>query len=113
MIRVNCCEVILTVLLSPLGHFCVKGKCNAEFCINLILAIVGFLLVGVIHAFYTYGLDCCTSILCLLLPPIGVLIGSSHGCSKALICLLLCLLGWFPGVVYAYYVCLNDPGRGI
>lgn len=107
MSRVNCCEVTLTVLLSPLGVLCVKG-CGYDFCYNLILAIIGVLVVGIIHAFCVFGLDCCTSTLCLLLPPIGVLVGSSHGCSKALVCLLLCLLGWFPGVIYAYYNCLND-----
>lgn len=108
MTNVNCCEVILTVILSPLGLFCTKGKCNTELALNILLAIVGFLLIGIIHAFTCYGLDCCTSILCLLLPPVGVLVGSNHGCSKALICLLLTLLGWFPGVCYAYYVCCNS-----
>lgn len=100
----------MTCFLPPIGLYCVKGKCDGEFCINLILTIfIGF--PGVCHAFYVYGLGCCEAILCLFLPPIGVLVGVKEGgCSKACICLLLTLLFILPGVMYAYYVCLDDKG---
>lgn len=42
-------------------------------------------------------------ILCLLLPPLAV--GLEKGIGKdLLINLLLCLLGWIPGVLHGFYV---------
>ena len=106
----NCCHIFWSVFLSPLGLFCVKGKCDGTFCINLLLTFCLFGFPGVIHAFYVYGVDCCVSILCLFLPPIGVLVGVNNGCGKACICLLLCICLFLPGIMYAYYVCLEEKG---
>jgi uncharacterized membrane protein YqaE (UPF0057 family) len=44
-----------------------------------------------------------TIILCILLPPLAVFL--NHGLGKEfLISLLLTLVGWLPGVIYAFYV---------
>ncbi|WP_179353514.1 YqaE/Pmp3 family membrane protein [Winogradskyella vidalii] len=44
-----------------------------------------------------------TIILCLLLPPLAVFL--KHGLGKEfLISLILTLVGWLPGVIYAFYV---------
>ena len=74
--EVTCCDVILSVFFSPIGLYCVKGKCNGEMCINILLFIFAFSFIGTIHAFCVYGLDCCTSTLCALLPPVGILVGT-------------------------------------
>lgn len=94
-------------MLSPLGLFCVKGKLDTEFFINVLLAVLGLLVGGVIHAFCIYGINVVTSCLCFFLPPLGVIVGKKGTATEALVCLLLCLLGWLPGVIYAYYSVLN------
>ena len=38
-------------------------------------------------------------LLCIFLPPVAVLLCGKP--FKAFICLLLCFLAWFPGVIYA------------
>ncbi|KAF9617124.1 hypothetical protein IFM89_034174 [Coptis chinensis] len=47
---------------------------------------------------------CCEIILAILLPPLGVCF--RHGCCSVefLICLLLTILGYIPGIIYALYV---------
>ena len=109
MPQVGCIQIIATIFISPLGHFCVKGRIDAEWCINLLLFILGVVIIGSIHAFTTYGINCCTSILCWVLPPLGILFSERGTCTDVIICLLLCILGWFPGVIYAYYAVLNGP----
>ncbi|KAL3840667.1 hypothetical protein ACJIZ3_025258 [Penstemon smallii] len=45
----------------------------------------------------------CEIVLAILLPPLGVCL--SHGCCTVefLICLVLTLLGYIPGIIYAIY----------
>ena len=44
-------------------------------------------------------LNCCSFILALVLPPLGV--AMKFGCGKYLcICILLCICGWIPGVIF-------------
>ncbi|KAG7009979.1 plasma membrane proteolipid 3 [Physcia stellaris] len=42
------CKIILAVLLPPLGVFLERG-CNADFLINILLTILGYI-PGIIHA---------------------------------------------------------------
>ncbi|KAI3322551.1 plasma membrane proteolipid 3 [Xylariaceae sp. AK1471] len=44
------CKIILAVILPPLGVFLERG-CGADFFINIILTILGYL-PGIIHALY-------------------------------------------------------------
>ncbi|KAI5467173.1 plasma membrane proteolipid 3 [Mariannaea sp. PMI_226] len=44
------CKIILAVILPPLGVFLERG-CGADFCINVLLTILGYL-PGIIHALY-------------------------------------------------------------
>ena len=79
--------------------------------INIILTLFLVLFGGIIHAFYVMGIQLITNIFCLLVPPVGVLI--EFGCSgKFWLTLLLTLLGDFPGIFYAYYVCLEKAKGG-
>ncbi|XP_073132501.1 UPF0057 membrane protein At4g30660-like [Henckelia pumila] len=57
----------------------------------------------------------CEIILAILLPPLGVCL--RHGCCTAefLICLILTILGYVPGIIYALYAILfieTDRPRG-
>ncbi|KAK9101755.1 hypothetical protein Sjap_019009 [Stephania japonica] len=47
---------------------------------------------------------CCDILLAILLPPLGVCF--RHGCCSVefLICLVLTILGYIPGIIYAIYV---------
>ena len=104
--RTSCCNILLTLLFSPLGLFFKRGGCDGDVILNLILFFVGFDIVGIIHAFYLHGITCCISILCFFLPFFGVFV-ATQSCCKMLICFLLTLLGFLPGVVYAYYHAIN------
>ncbi|KAI1649071.1 putative plasma membrane proteolipid 3 [Daldinia loculata] len=44
------CKIILAILLPPLGVFLERG-CGADFCINVLLTILGYI-PGIIHALY-------------------------------------------------------------
>ncbi|RIA95886.1 hypothetical protein C1645_756259 [Glomus cerebriforme] len=45
------CALILAFLLPPLGVFMKRGCCHVDFCISILLTILGWL-PGVFHAFY-------------------------------------------------------------
>ena len=47
-------------------------------------------------------------ILCFLIPPLAVAIASDWDLTKILISLILTLLFWFPGIIYALYIVLKD-----
>ncbi|ETI20570.1 plasma membrane proteolipid 3 [Cladophialophora carrionii CBS 160.54] len=44
------CKIILAIVLPPLGVFLERG-CNADFFINILLTILGYI-PGIIHALY-------------------------------------------------------------
>ncbi|KAH7325889.1 hypothetical protein B0I35DRAFT_474620 [Stachybotrys elegans] len=44
------CKIILAIILPPVGVFLERG-CGADFCINILLTILGYL-PGIIHALY-------------------------------------------------------------
>lgn len=44
-----------------------------------------------------------------IVPPIPVIIKRGLCSSETIIDILLCLLGWFPGVIYAYYIIATYP----
>ncbi|WCJ30130.1 Low temperature and salt responsive protein family [Euphorbia peplus] len=46
---------------------------------------------------------CCEILIAILIPPLGVCL--RHGCCTVefLICLLLTILGYLPGIIYAIY----------
>ncbi|KAM7522476.1 hypothetical protein LguiA_012378 [Lonicera macranthoides] len=56
-------------------------------------------------------LTCCEVILAILLPPLGVCL--RHGCCTVefAICLILTILGYVPGIIYALYaiLCMDPP----
>merc|ERR1712210_201902 len=45
----------------------------------------------------------------LLFPPLGVVIADGCGCGL-LINIVLCCLGWLPGIIHAFYVVLKSQG---
>ncbi|KAG6482481.1 hypothetical protein ZIOFF_059112 [Zingiber officinale] len=50
----RCCfflEIILSIILPPLGVFLHYGCCSMEFCICLLLTILGYV-PGIIYAIY-------------------------------------------------------------
>ncbi|KAL5718276.1 hypothetical protein ACHQM5_011196 [Ranunculus cassubicifolius] len=53
---------------------------------------------------------CCEILIAILLPPLGVCF--RHGCCSLefFVCILLTILGYVPGIIYALYVilCVND-----
>ncbi|CAK9183334.1 unnamed protein product [Ilex paraguariensis] len=60
-------------------------------------------------------LICCEIILAILLPPVGVCL--RHGCCTVefFLCLVLTILGYIPGIIYALYaiLCVDpDISRG-
>ncbi len=98
----KCVRATLGVLLPPVMVFMEKG-CTIEFWIDLVLTILLFWIGGIIYAFHILGVDLCKNIAAALLPPLAAFL---HLGLKAefWICLILTLLGWFPGIIYAYYV---------
>ena len=103
--NINCCMVLITVLIPPLGLVCMPSVRDRDVIINLIITILlpG---IGIIHAFFVLGLSCCTSTSCFFLPPLGVWL-STKKCGKVFLCLFFTLLLYIPGVIYAYYVSVN------
>ena len=52
--------------------------------------------------------DVCSIILAIILPPLGVLL--RFGCTREfVICIILSLLGYIPGIIYALYVLIVTP----
>ena len=97
-------RVILGVLLPPVG-VCLDRGVGGAFFINLLLLVFTVYIGAIIHAFHVYGVDLSTNLLCLFLPPVGVLMVGSFG--EFCLCLLLTLLAFIPGVIYAYYIALR------
>ena len=44
-------------------------------------------------------------LLCLVFPPLAVL---DKGCGSVLLVLLFTILGWIPGTILAFLICLKD-----
>ena len=99
---------VLGVLIPPVAVLIDRG-CGGDFIINLILTILLVWVGGILHAFHIFGVGVCTNICNLLLPPLGTFL--NYGIKLEFwICLLLTILGWFPGAIYAYYVSLKGVG---
>lgn len=96
------CKVIIGVLISPVLMYMEKKICS-EFWIALLLWIFFLAFLSVIFTFHTLGYkDICHNILCVFLPPVTVYL--KKGCKTEFwISLILTLLMWLPGVIYAYY----------
>ncbi|XP_042507815.1 hydrophobic protein OSR8-like [Macadamia integrifolia] len=45
------CEILIAILLPPLGVFLRHGCCSVEFCICLLLTLLGYV-PGIIYAIY-------------------------------------------------------------
>ncbi|XP_010273656.1 PREDICTED: hydrophobic protein OSR8-like [Nelumbo nucifera] len=45
------CEILIAILLPPLGVFLRHGCCSVEFCICLLLTMLGYI-PGIIYAIY-------------------------------------------------------------
>ena len=105
-----CILAILGVLLPPVAVLIDKG-CGVSFLINLLLTIFLVYIGGILHAFHTFRVPICTNIFCLLLPPVGVLL--EFGCTGEFwVSIILTLLGWIPGVIYAYFVNVQRAHHG-
>ena len=98
-------KAVTGVLLPPLSVFLDQGL-SKGFVINLLLTIFTLWTCGIIHAFHAMNVDISINVLCLLLPPLGALL--SKNWIAFLVCLLLTLLGWLPGVIFAYYCALEE-----
>ncbi len=95
-------RALLGVLLPPLLVLAERG-CGGDFLINLILTILLIWIGGIIHVFSLLGVSLAKNFLAVLLPPVAVYLQvACHG--DFWICVLLTLLGWIPGVIYAYYM---------
>jgi len=44
-------------------------------------------------------------LLCVIFPPLAV---ANRGCATMTIVLLFTLLGWIPGVIFAFLICFSD-----
>ncbi|CAF3796846.1 unnamed protein product [Adineta steineri] len=44
--------IILAIFIPPLAVFLHQNACNSQVLINLVLTIVGFYVIGIIHAFW-------------------------------------------------------------
>ena len=51
-------------------------------------------------------------ILAVILPPLAVFLKRGAG-TELIIGIVLWILGWIPGVLYALYIVLNDEGAAI
>ena len=100
----TCCEAIMGVIIPPISVLCRKGP-KIDFLINLILYILTIDIGAILHNFVLHGIPCCTNILCLLLPPVGAFVAGD--CCDLIIGIFLTLLGFLPGVIYAYHVALR------
>ena len=100
-------RAILGVLLPPVAVVIDRG-CGGSLLINIILLIFTVYIGAIIHAFHVMGVEISTNLLCLFLPPVGALIAGSW--SEFCICLILTLLAFVPGVIYAYYIALKKQG---
>eukprot|EP00898_Chlorokybus_atmophyticus_P003207 jgi/Chlat1/3888/Chrsp26S08859 len=55
--------------------------------------------------------DCCAILLIVLLPPLGILFVYDTGFSEFCICLILTIIGYIPGIIYALYVFFTHGKR--
>ena len=99
-------NAILGIIIPPLCLFLNKG-CVTDTIINLILWLLLFGLGGILHCFYVLQVECVTNILCFFIPPLGLWYKSKRCGKEEIICLILCLLFWLPGMIYAYYIVLG------
>ena len=44
-------------------------------------------------------------LLCIIFPPLAV---ANRGCATMMVVLLFTLLGWIPGVIFAFLICFSD-----
>ena len=44
-------------------------------------------------------------LLCIVFPPLAV---TNRGCATMLVVLMFTLLGWIPGVIFAFLICCSD-----
>uniref|UniRef100_A0AC34QNH7 Uncharacterized protein n=1 Tax=Panagrolaimus sp. JU765 TaxID=591449 RepID=A0AC34QNH7_9BILA len=112
----DCCRILLAIILPPLGVYFETG-CDSHFFICLILTILGYV-PGLVYAIYiiasrpdfnrekmadSTSTDFCRILCSVIIPPIGVFMET--GCSlQLLICIILTLLGYIPGLIYAIYI---------
>ena len=98
----DCVDAILGVLLPPVQVYRKTGKCGQEFWIDLIL---WFTFIGaILYCWHIHGIECLVNLGCLFIPPLGLFCAKGNKCDgDVLICLILTLLGWLPGIIFAYW----------
>lgn len=121
---------IIGVLIPPLQVYRKGNQCNTPFILDLLLFIIGIaffpfwgftgrlwgvgyffgwlpfvcFVAAICYCFHLEGVsDIAANIFCVLIPPLGLYIGTKKCDEHILICLLLWFILWFPGAIYAYY----------
>lgn len=99
-------DAVLGVLIPPVQFYRKKNICR-NFWIDLVLYILLlFIPTSIVFCFHVAeDIDLLISIVCLVLPPLGLWLSTKKCDKDILIAGVLTLLGWFPGAIYAYYKC--------
>jgi len=69
--KVNCCEVIIINLISPLAYYMKFGR-DWGLLLNIILYLSSFSILGAAHVHHKLGVDFLTIFKTHLMPPWGV-----------------------------------------
>ena len=93
---------LLGVLLPPVQVYRKTNRCGSEFWITLLLWLTLF--GGIIYCFHVHKFDFLVNLGCAFIPPLGLFCSKGNKCDlEVLVCLLLTLLFFFPGVIFAYW----------
>lgn len=85
-----------------MGYYCKTKNFDSNFWIAFLLMIFSFNILAPIFVFYKFGMDFCHAILCIFLPPLGIIFGVGN-CGKTCLCICLTIFGFLPGVIYAFH----------
>ena len=95
-------DVLLGILLPPIEVLRMKGV-GVELLIDFVLWIT--LIGSVFYCFHLKGIKPLVNLFCILLPPLGVLLGEGNKITIHFwVCLILTFFFWLPGIFFAYLV---------
>merc|ERR1712146_124110 len=100
--QISCCDALLGVLF-PWALVCKHRGCGVEAFITLALNLLLGFLPGIVYAFWVVEeIPFCHNVMCLMLPPFGLLAKKGHCDVQVAVCavLWLTLVG---GPWYAYW----------
>ena len=104
----SCIKACLGVVMSCLGVF-LDQKCNQEFWINCCLCFFCCPM-GILHHFALNQVDLLTNLLCLWCAPFAVYL-MKRDCGSVFLNVVLLCLGYFPGIIHAYYIALSEKAK--